>query len=101
MDLTSFFKDKVKINVVDGLIGAELNETSGSPVEMNLVIAGNDMVAVDSVASAVMGIDPLKVRYLMLAEERGLGVSNIDEIEVLGKSIEEVAKKFRLPSGFR
>lgn len=101
VDLTSFFKDRVKINVVDGIIGAELNETSGSPVEMNLVIAGNDMVAVDSVASAVMGIDPLKVKYLMLAEERGLGISNIDEIEVLGKSIEEVAKKFQLPSGFR
>lgn len=101
VDLASFLKDKVKINIVDGLIGAEIDETSGSPVEMNLVIAGQDMVAVDSVASAVMGIDPLKVKYLQLAEERGLGVSNITKIEVLGKSIEEVARKFRLPTGFR
>jgi hypothetical protein len=48
-----------------------------------------------------MGIDPLKVKYLRLAEERGLGVSNLSEIEVLGKHIEEVARKFQLPSGFR
>jgi uncharacterized protein (DUF362 family) len=101
VDLASFFKDKVKINIVDGIIGAEIDETSGSPVEMDLVIAGQDMVAVDSVASTVMGIDPLKVKYLRLAEERGLGVSNLSEIEVLGKPIEEVARKFRLPSGFK
>jgi len=101
VDLASFFKDKLKINVVDGIIGAEIDETSGSPVEMNLVIAGQDMVAVDSVASAVMGIDPLKVKYLRLAEERGLGVSNLNEIEVLGKGIEEIARTFQLPSGFK
>jgi uncharacterized protein (DUF362 family) len=44
VDLVSFFKDKVKINIVDGIIGAEIDETSGTPVEMNLVIAGQDMV---------------------------------------------------------
>lgn len=101
VDLASFFKDKLKINIVDGIIGAEIDETSGSPVKMNLVIAGQDMVAVDSVASAVMGINPLKVKYLRLAEERGLGVSKLNEIEVLGKSIEEIARTFQLPSGFK
>lgn len=101
VDLASLFKDKVKINIVDGIVGVEIDEISGNPVEMNLVIAGHDMVAVDSVASAVMGIDPLKVKYLRLAEERGLGVSNLKEIEVLRRSIEEVAKKFQLPSGSR
>ena len=81
VDLASLFKTKVKINVVDGIIGAELNETSGNPVEMNLVIAGSDMVAVDTVASAVMGIDPRKVRYLSLAEDRGWIVLEINGAE--------------------
>ena len=94
-DLTSLFKDKVKINIVDGLVGAEVDETSGSPVKMNLIIAGRDMVAVDTVGSAVMGIDPKRVKYLKLAEERGLGVSNIREIEVLGQRIEDVQREFR------
>jgi len=100
VDLASLFKDKVKINVVDGLIGAEVDEVGGSPVEMNLLIAGRDMVAVDSVATKIMGIDPREVKYLRLAEERGLGVSNLREIEVLGESIKGVERKFQLPQEF-
>ena len=96
VDLASLFKDKVKINVVDGLVGAEVDETGGNPVKMDLVIAGRDMVAVDAVAAAVMGVSPHKVKYLQLAEEKSLGVSNLEEIEVLGEKIEEVTKKFRV-----
>ena len=96
VDLASLFKDKVKINVVDGLVGAEFEETSGSPVEMALIIAGQDMVAVDTVGTTIMGIDLEKVKYLQLAEERGLGVSNLKEIEVLGEKIEKVKRKFRV-----
>jgi len=96
VDLASLFKDKVKINIVDGLVGAEVDETSGSPVRMDLVIAGQDMVAVDTVAASVMGIDPSRVKYLRLAEEMGLGVSDLREIEVLGESIEGVKKQFRV-----
>ncbi len=100
VDLASLFRDKVSLNVVDGIVGCEEDEISGSPVEMNLVIAGADMVAVDAVASAVMGVDPTQVKYLRLAEERGLGTSNLDEIEIRGRSIREVAKRFRLPPFF-
>ncbi|MDQ1279651.1 MAG: hypothetical protein QG670_913 [Thermoproteota archaeon] len=96
VDLASILKDKVKLNVVDCIVGAEENETYGSPVQMDLIIAGRDMVAVDSVSAAVMGMDPRKVKYLRLAEERGLGISNLEEIEVLGESIKAVEKKFRL-----
>lgn len=95
VDLASLFNDRVKINIVDGIIGAELDEVHGSPIEMNLIVAGRDMVAVDSVATAIMGINPNKVRYLQLAEKRGLGVSNINKIEILGESIEDVKRKFK------
>jgi len=101
VDLASLFKGKVKINIVDGLVGSEVDEVNGSPVKMNLIIAGQDMVAVDTVATAVMGIDPNKVKYLTLAQETGLGVSNLEEIEVLGENIEEIERKFRLPSTFK
>lgn len=101
VDLASIFKDKVKLNVVDGLVGAEEDEVHGSPVRMDLIIAGEDMVAVDSVATAVMGIDPGKVKYLRLAEERGLGISNMDDIEVVGEDIERVKRRFKLPLAFK
>lgn len=94
VDLASLFAEKVKLNVVDGLVGAERDETRGRPVPMDLVIAGRDMVAVDAVATRVMGLDPERVRYLALAEARGLGVAALDRIDVLGEPIADVAKPF-------
>jgi len=83
-----------KLNVIDGTVGSEMDETMGRPVKMDLVIAGADMVATDAVGSAIMGVDPRKVRHIQLAWERGLGVGDLREIEVLGESIETVRKKF-------
>lgn len=96
VDLASLFADKVKLNIVDALIGADRDETSGRPVTMDLIIAGQDMVAVDTVATSVMGIDPGTVRYLALAEERGLGVATLDRIDVVGEPIDAVTKVFSL-----
>ncbi len=93
VDLASIIKPSVA--VIDGIIAGEGHETSGNPVEMNLVIAGTDPVAVDAVGAAVMSIPPESVNHLRLAEERGLGTCNLKEITVLGEPIEKVKKKFR------
>jgi uncharacterized protein (DUF362 family) len=82
------------ISVVDGIIAGEGHETSGNPVEMNLVIAGTDSVAVDAVGAAVMGIQPTDVKHLLLAEKKGLGTCNLKEITILGEPIEKVKRKF-------
>jgi len=92
-DLASILRPS--ISVVDGIIAGEGHETSGNPVEMNLVIAGTDPVAVDAVGAAVMGIPPTDVKHLVLAEEKGLGTCTLDEITVLGEPIEKVKRKFR------
>ncbi len=94
VDLVSIIKPSVA--VIDGIIAGEGHETSGDPVEMNLVIAGRDPVAVDSVGAAVMGINPEKVKHLSLAEERGLGTHDLRKIEILGEPIEKVKRKFKL-----
>ena len=67
----------------------------GKPVEMNLVIAGTDPVAVDAVGAAVMEIPPSEVKHLVLAMEKGLGTCNLDEITVLGEPIDGVKRKFQ------
>ncbi len=100
VDLASIFKDKVVLNIIDGTVGSEVDEVHGEPVEMNLVIAGRDMVAVDAVGASVMGIDPSDVRYLGLADQRGLGRSRLSDIEIVGESIEDVQKRFKRPKGF-
>jgi len=92
VDLASIIKPSVA--VIDAIIAGEGHETSGNPLEMNLVIAGTDPVAVDAVGADVMGIPPESVKHLRLAEERGLGTCNLKEITVLGEPIEKVKKKF-------
>jgi uncharacterized protein (DUF362 family) len=93
VDLASVIRPSLA--VIDGIIAGEGHETSGDPVEMNLVIAGADPVAVDSVGAAVMGIPPESVKHLRLAEEAGLGTSRLDRIQVLGEPVEKVKRKFR------
>ncbi len=84
-----------RISVIDGIVGGEGHESSGNPVEMDLIIAGTDPVAVDSVGAAVMDIPPSNVEHLQLSERSGLGTCRLEEITVLGEPIEKVKKKFQ------
>jgi len=93
VDLASIVKPSVA--VIDGIIAGEGHETSGAPVEMDLVIAGQDPVAVDAVGAAVMGIPPGSVKHLRLADEKGLGTCDLEQIQILGEPIEKVKKTFR------
>ncbi|MEM2028982.1 MAG: DUF362 domain-containing protein [Candidatus Bathyarchaeia archaeon] len=92
-DLASILKPS--LTVIDGIVAGEGHEVSGSPVEMNLVIAGTDPVAVDAVGAAVMGISPTEVKHLVLAEKKGLGTCRLENIEVIGEPVERVKRKFR------
>ena len=91
-DLASILKPS--ISVIDGIIAGEGHETSENPIEMNLIIAGTDPVAVDAVGAAVMGIRPTDVKHLLLAEKKGLGTCHLEQITVLGEPIEKVKRKF-------
>ncbi len=91
------------LTVLDGLIGMEGMGAgeAGSPVEMGIIMAGHDCVAVDAVASMCMGIEnPLTVSTTRIAQHDGLGCGNPFMIEVLGESVEKVKKKFTLPVNF-
>ncbi len=93
VDLANYIKPG--LNVIDGIVGCEMDEVKGEPISMNLVIAGTDMVATDAVGAAVMGVDPRMVRHLQLAEKRGLGTARLEAISIVGESIESVRKNFR------
>jgi len=98
LDLYEAIRPQVRLNVVDAVIGMEgEGPTTGDPVELGVVIAGEDALAVDMVASAVIGWGPLDAGTNFLAAERGIGPSSLDGIEVLGESIEDVERRFRKP----
>jgi uncharacterized protein (DUF362 family) len=54
------------------------------PVQKDIVLASGDQVAIDAVAAKLMGFDPLSIRYLALAHERGLGTADPRDIELVG-----------------
>ena len=57
------------------------------PVIKNVTLASADQVAIDAVAAKLMGFDPLSIKYIRLAHERGLGVGDPREIEVVGDDV--------------
>jgi hypothetical protein len=54
------------------------------PYVKNVLLASADQVAIDAVAAKLMGFDPLSIKYIRLAHERGLGCGDIKEIELTG-----------------
>src|SRR5665213_765710 len=60
------------------------------PQVKNYILASGDMVAIDAVAAKMMGFDPLSIKFIRLAHERGLGCGDVREIEVVGEDITNV-----------
>jgi len=99
LDIYSGIRGQVRLNVVDAHVAMEgEGPTAGDPVDLGLIIAGADAVAVDLVASAVMGWDPMDVGTNYLAGVRGLGPRSLDEVVVVGEPVEAVRRRFRKPA---
>jgi uncharacterized protein (DUF362 family) len=81
------------LTVIDGFVGMEgRGPVEGTPVQMNLIIAGKDPVATDATAARVMGFNPHEIKHIRKAHERGLGKS---EAEVVGEKLEAVRRIFK------
>ena len=86
---------KPKLAVVDAIICQEgIGPIFGKPVEMNLVLAGKDLVAVDSVCARIIGYDPSETLLTVNAAARGLGVMEPDNIDVVGETLSRVKRRF-------
>ncbi len=55
-----------------------------TPHDKSIILASSDMVAIDSVASKIMGFNPLNIRFLAKAYELKLGIADPSEIEIVG-----------------
>jgi hypothetical protein len=60
------------------------------PEIKDYILASADSVAIDAVAAKMMGFDPMSIKYIRLAHERGLGKGRMEEIEVLGEDVSGV-----------
>ena len=68
--------------------------TIGKLVEMDLIVAGRDLVAVDAVCGYIAGFEPDEVPITAEAVGRGLGAADRKDIEVAGEPIEAIKRRF-------
>jgi len=98
----------IHLGLIDGIKTTQGGEGpwigTMSPIAPGVLIAGKDVVATDAVATAAMGYDPTieppnppflrSDNHLNLAYDLGLGTNRLDEIEVVGPSIDDIKTEF-------
>jgi uncharacterized protein (DUF362 family) len=98
----------VHLAIVDGvktMAGGQTPSPWCTPVEPGVLIAGTNVVNTSTVAVAAMNYDPRAPKgtvpfercdnKLLLAEQLGVGSADLNRIEVLGESIQDVMFDFR------
>jgi uncharacterized protein (DUF362 family) len=63
-------------------------------IPFNILIGGRDTLSVDVVGARIFGLTLNEVPHLKIASERGLGVADLDEINIIGKDINEYKEKY-------
>ncbi len=90
---------KPDLNIVDGLIcGEGFGPIYTEPVNLGIILGSKDPVATDAVVSKLMDIEPWEVPITRLAATEGLGIANLDEIEIIGEKISDIARRFKRPA---
>jgi uncharacterized protein (DUF362 family) len=88
-------------SVMDGTVcGEGAGPRTMKPRVKNVILAGADSVAVDSIAAKIMGFEPMGIPYIRMCHEMGLGVGDPGEIEVLGDDISELNFQFKVKRSF-
>lgn len=55
--------------------------------EKDIILASSDQVAIDAISAHLQGFDPLSIPFIRMAHEKGLGIGDPKEIEILGYDI--------------
>jgi uncharacterized protein (DUF362 family) len=82
--------------VMDGTVtGDGAGPRTMIPKIKNYLLASGDQVAIDAISAKMMGYDPLKIKFIKLAHDRGLGIGDSEQIEVVGEDISKVNFHFQ------
>jgi uncharacterized protein (DUF362 family) len=82
------------LNVIDAfIVSDEVNMTQervGKPFALNTILASDDPLALDCIATRIGGIDPFNILHLKHAGERGIGEFEHSKIQLLGTPLEKI-----------
>jgi uncharacterized protein (DUF362 family) len=74
--------------VMDGTVAGDgAGPRTMIPRVKNLLLAASDSLAIDAIAARLMGFDPLSIPFIRMAHERGLGVGDPRQIELVGDDV--------------
>jgi uncharacterized protein (DUF362 family) len=74
--------------VMDGTVAGDgAGPRTMIPRVKNLLLAATDSLAIDAIASRLMGFDPMSIPFIRMAHERGLGIGDPRNIEVVGDDV--------------
>ena len=91
----------IDLGVIDGFEGMEGNgPLNGEPVDHRVAVAGTDYLAVDRVGTEIMGADFDDIRYLNYLWDWGFGEADLNKIQVLGETIANCRKEYKMASRF-
>ena len=87
------------LTIVDGVMAMEgMGPGFGDPRHLGLFIAGTDCVAVDRVIAEIVKVTPEQDPLLRVAIKKGYGVGQLQDIAVVGETIQDVSvNDFKLP----
>ena len=94
---------KPVFSVIDAIVGMEGNGPSGGDKRhLGLIMAGANPYALDTAATIIMGIDPLKIPTIKVARERGIFSGEKGSIKVSGVQLQDMKiEKFKLPDSVK
>ncbi len=92
---------KADLSIVDGFEAMEGNgPINGEKVNWGVALVSTDGVACDRVVAELMGIDVNHIGYLKYCIDNQLGVGNLNELDIIGNSINECKRSFKLHEKF-
>ncbi len=92
------------LNIMDAVIGIEGDGPGAQGIrrKIGLIMASEDGIALDSVAAKLMNIEPSLIHTNRIGTEKGIGESRLEQIEIVGESLEGyIMKDFKYPVTFR
>lgn len=92
--------NRLTIYDLQEIMEGSMGPAGGKMTKWDLILVGTDELALDVIAMEIGKINPRNVPHLKNGIERNLGVGNLDNIEILGLSLEEAKKltpKFKIP----
>ncbi|MGC8716576.1 MAG: DUF362 domain-containing protein, partial [bacterium] len=86
-----FEKIKPNLTIVDAIEGMEGDGPSGGvPRRFNKILMSYDAVSIDAIGGWMLGYNPSEILTTKIAQKKGIGVADLDKIEISGLGLDEL-----------